>query len=189
MSSNLARMCFASRPSMMAIELRNTESCGSHMRSTSLKKEDRAVGVGPTPMGAMMIWSTATLLESATKLVAFSLRMGRGNLYSRYLFQRPMTGPDNTLSRECLENVQEVLTYARSKDKKAESASNVVVGSLFIVIFGRNLDRWFEMLSYVCGSGIRTSCCDSWATTSPKAVKAPPAIARVRWGYASKDLR
>jgi hypothetical protein len=44
-------------------------------------------------MGAIKSWSTTTLFESAVKLVALSLRERRGNLNSRYLFQRPMTGP------------------------------------------------------------------------------------------------
>jgi hypothetical protein len=45
-------------------------------------------------MGAIKIWSTTTFFESAVKLVALSLRERRGNLNSRYLFQRPMTGPN-----------------------------------------------------------------------------------------------
>ncbi len=80
-------------------------------RSTEDKKEGggaagnqktwvSGVQLGLTPMGAMTIWSTATLLESAAKLPVAepSLRVRRGNLSSRYLFQRPMMGPDGTSS-------------------------------------------------------------------------------------------
>jgi hypothetical protein len=47
--------------------------------------------------------------------------------------------------------MQGSLAHARPKEKKAESAGDVVAGSLLIVIFGCNLDRAFEMLTYVYG--------------------------------------
>jgi len=53
-------------------------------RHTPTRRETRPREEGPTPIGAMMIWSTATLFESAAKLVGPSLLERRGNLNSRY---------------------------------------------------------------------------------------------------------
>jgi hypothetical protein len=152
----------------------------------------RRLGLGLTPMGAMTIWSTATLLESAAKLpvVAPSLRLRRGNLSSRYLFQRPMMGPDTEPRQRATHSPKRQggqLTDACPKEKEAKGAGDVVVRSQTIVIFGCDLRHTIERYRRRM-RGKRTICCDNWATTSPRAVKALPAMARVQWGYASKDL-
>lgn len=75
-------------------------------------------------MGAIKTWSTKTLLKSAEKLVALSLRVPRGNLCSRYLFQRPMRGPKACLKQRFSDNARHSLMPApKQKNRRVRTKS------------------------------------------------------------------
>ena len=107
----------------------------------SIIKATHIVRRGHTPMGAMKTWSTTTLLKSAVKRVAPSLCERRGNLNSRYLFQRPMKGP-KTCHKHCFTWAQlKALTYACPKAKKPNGAWDVVAERPPVVVFGCDLEN------------------------------------------------
>src|SRR6266446_7274007 len=105
-------------------------------------------------MGAITIWSTTTLFARAEKLVELCPRGRRGNLNSRYLFQRPMTGPEAKPVTSLVFSPKTLaLTHACSKVKKPKCARNIIVKFPSASIFFRyNLRRdvWWVIRIMYC---------------------------------------
>ena len=144
MSSNLPRMCFASRPSMMPMELRKAQSCRPYMQSPYIV----FFGVdlprwAPWRFGRVrpswkvrQSWSRPLCgCEGGT-----CVRDTGSSDQWRDLIDALSRGPSSV-------KMQGARTDTRPKEKVAKGASDVVVEFLPIVIFGRNLrDKTFEIV-------------------------------------------